>query len=471
VPADSPERRPHQATYDPTTYEPLTFHDAQARFGSGGDDPVSYLERCLAQIDAREGELKGWVSLRVDAALDEARQSRERYRQGKPLSRIDGMPIGIKDLLETKDLPTEMGSPAFKGNFPKRDTAVVRALREAGAIILGKTVTTALGFLDPGPTTNAFDVERTPGGSSSGSGAVVGARMVPVAIGTQLVGSVIRPASFNANWALKPTFGAINRGERQNYSQSHIGVHAGSATDMWRTAMEIVQRVGGDPGQPGLLGPADCPAASKPRRLGFFESAGWAGLDQASREAMEGLLAALESQGVEIVRRAKLPELEAFEEAIFNAKRDSFDIISWEQRWSLQNLSEQHPEKLGPSLREQLRLGRSMTLPRYRELLEVRDAAKRSLLKLDGQFDALITLASSGPAPRIADIAASDEPTGDLTFSCVSSFLRAPSVTAPVLAVDGMPVGIQVMGQPGQDERCTAVALWIAKALLGERKT
>ena len=125
-------------------------------------------------------------------------------------------------------MPTQMGCAAFEGNFPKRDSALVRALRDAGAVILGKTVTTELGGAHPGPTTNPFDALRTPGGSSSGSAAAIGAGMIPAAIGTQVGGSVIRPASYCGNWALKPTQGALNRGERQGYSQSTVGVHAGS---------------------------------------------------------------------------------------------------------------------------------------------------------------------------------------------------------------------------------------------------
>src|SRR3546814_10701782 len=121
--------------------------------------------------------------------------------------------------------------------------------------------------LDPGPTTNAFDSARTPGGSSRGSAAVVGANMVPVAVGTQLVGSILRPASFNGNWALKPTFGALNRGERLGMSQGHTGIHANSATDMWQTAAEVAIRSGGDPGYPGLRGPLSLPEATKPTRL------------------------------------------------------------------------------------------------------------------------------------------------------------------------------------------------------------
>src|SRR5690606_28974178 len=156
-------------------------------------------------------------------------------------------------------------------------------LREAGAIILGKTVTTALGFLVPGPTTNAFDASRTPGGSSSGSGPAVGANVVPVAIGSLLAGAVLRPASFDANCALKPTYGGINRRERVTLSQSHVNIHAGCAEDMWTPAMEIVKRVGGDPGHPGLYGSVEPPKAIAPRRLAVFESEGWARLDGKAR--------------------------------------------------------------------------------------------------------------------------------------------------------------------------------------------
>ncbi len=141
----------------------LTFHDRTQAFLDGGDSPRDYLERCLDTIARREPVVQGWVVLNEAGAREAADASARRYREGRPLSAIDGMPVGIKDLIETRDMPTQMGSPAYTGNFPKRDSAVVRALREAGAIVLGKTVTTALGFLDPGPTTNAFDPERTPG--------------------------------------------------------------------------------------------------------------------------------------------------------------------------------------------------------------------------------------------------------------------------------------------------------------------
>jgi Asp-tRNA(Asn)/Glu-tRNA(Gln) amidotransferase A subunit family amidase len=449
-------------TYDPNTFEPLRFPEARQRFLKGEQLPSEFLESCLATIEAREPVVQAWVVINKEGARAAAQESDRRYQAGKPLSPIDGMPIGVKDLIETKDMPTQMGCPAFTGSFPKRDSALVRALRDAGAIILGKTVTTALGFLDPGPTTNPFDPERTPGGSSSGSGAVIGAKMVPVAIGSQLVGSSLRPASFNANWALKPTFGGINRGERLGYSQSHIGIHAGCAEDMWSTAMEIVHRVGGDPGHPGIFGGMTAPEPRAPKRLAVMETEGWPRLDSASRAAFESLLERLQDRGVEIIRRRDLKLLELFEQSIATATADMMRLISWEQRWSLENLIEQHPGTLGPSLIRQLEGGRSVTLETFREDLAMRDLARQRMAALATHCDAIISPASCGPAPRIDVARQSAFPTGDVAFSCVSSYLGAPSVTAPLLAVDGMPFGVQFMGQQHEDERVTAYARWAA---------
>ena len=229
-------------SYDPRIFNALTFHDAVPKFQDGSDTPRAYLERCLETIAAREPEVKAYVALNEDGAREAADASTQRYKDGKTLSAIDGLPISIKDLLETRDMPTQMGCEAYAGNFPKNDNAAVWALREAGAVVLGKTVTAELGGSHPGATTNPFDPTRTPGGSSSGSAAAVAARMVPTAIGTQVGGSIIRPAAYCGNVALKPTQGGINRGERQATSMSTHGPHAGCIEDMWQVASRICGR-------------------------------------------------------------------------------------------------------------------------------------------------------------------------------------------------------------------------------------
>ncbi len=447
--------------YDPVTHRRLTFYDARDRFMEGTDTPRDYLERCLAVIAEREPVLQGWVVLNEAGARAAADAATQRYRDGRSLSRIDGMPIGIKDLIETKDMPTQMGCEAYAGNFPKNDSAVVRALREAGALVLGKTVTTSLGFLDPGPTTNAFDPVRTPGGSSSGSAAVVGANMVPVSIGTQLVGSILRPASFNANWAIKPTFGSLNRGERLGLSQGHTGIHANSVKDMWETAAEIAVRAGGDPGYPGLQGSLNLPEASKPRRLVALETEGWARADASARTLFEQSLEKIAGAGIQIIRRADSPLVEVLERAIQEASALSMRLISWEQRWSLENLVEQHPGTLGPSLVRQLESGRAMTLEDYRICLLEREHARHCLAALSTQCDGLITLGACGVAPVAAQVRNTKFPTGDVAFACASSLLGAPAVTVPALQIDGLPLGLQVLGMSQQDALVTSIAAWV----------
>ncbi|MBI2767996.1 MAG: amidase [Burkholderiales bacterium] len=453
-------------SYNPKASPALTFHDARSAFLQNKDTPRDFLERCLDVIARREPTVRGWVTLNEKIARAAADEATQRYKSGRPLSMIDGMPVGIKDLIETKDMPTQMGSPAFAGSFPKRDSALVRALRDAGAVVLGKTVTTELGFLDPGPTTNPFDPRRTPGGSSSGSGAVVGAGMVPVAIGSQLVGSVLRPASFSGNWALKPTYGAINRGERLGFSQAHIGIHAGCAEDMWHTAMEIVLRAGGDPGHPGLYGEITPPPPMRPKRLVVLETEGWARVEEGARRAFDAMLSSLERESVKIIRRGDSAAVEALERSIAAGTELSLRIIAWEQRWSLANLVEQHPGTLGASLVRQVETGAALTLQDFREDLKQRNAARAALAALAGECDALVSLSAPGPAPIAEEIRSTKYPTGDVSFACVSSLLGAPSVNVPLLALDGLPLGVQVLGQQHQDAQATAIGRWMAETLM-----
>jgi len=457
------------APYDPRRFRALSFHDATARFRDGADTPRAYLERCLAAIARREPVVRAWVVLNEEGARAAAEASTARWRAGRPLSPIDGMPIGIKDLLETRDMPTQMGCAAFRGNFPRRDNAAVWALREAGAVVLGKTVTTELGGAHPGPTTNPFDHRRTPGGSSSGSAAAVAAGMVPAALGTQVGGSVIRPASYCGNFALKPSQGAINRGERQATSMSTTGVHAGAIEDMWQVAIEIARRAGGDPGRPPLSGPATPPAPRRPMVLGVMETEGWAALDPASRGAFEQVVEALRAEGVTVLRRTDHPLLEAFEAALLGMQAMTSAITGWENHWLFRNLVAQDPEAISPRSRAVLAMAERMTPEDYRLLLIRREEARARHAALAPVVEALIAPASPGPAPPWAgDVPGrplAARPTGDAVFNTPSSGLGAPAVTVPLCAVGGLPMGIQVMGQPQMDAATVAIARWMAGAI------
>lgn len=450
-------------TYDPTQHRLGTFHDARARFVDGTDTPRAYLERCLETIEQREPEVKAWVTLNQAAALDSADEASERYRQGAPLSPIDGMPIGIKDVIQTKDMPTELGSPIFKGRRTNMDSASVNALRLAGAIILGKTVTTEFAFMVPGPTTNPFDPTRTPGGSSSGSAAAVGAGMVPAALGNQVVGSVIRPAAYCANYAIKPTLGALHGGEGLSLSQLHLGVHAASLEDMWSVAYEIAQRAGGDPGYPGLYGPAEL-EEHQPKRLIAIETEGWAGCDGTTKQAFDTVLESLRERGIEILTRRDNAAIEHFETAISDAIVLCRILCSYEMRWALRNYHE--TGLLSDELGLWLDMAEALTPDDYRQALQQRWAMRDAWRALRPLADAMITLSSPGPAPPLDFLADAGEPayafkTGSPSFNAATSALGSPAITVPLLAVGAMPVGVQLIGHAHQDWELAGYARWL----------
>ena len=447
-------------------YKPLAFHDAVPRFADGSDTPRAFLERCLQTIAAREPVVKALTAINEAGARTAADASTARWKAGKPLSPIDGMPVAIKDLLETKDMPTEMGCEAFRGNFPKRDNAAVWALRQAGAIILAKTVTAEMGGAHPGATTNPFDPARTPGGSSSGSAAAVGACMVPAAIGTQVGGSIIRPAAYCGNFALKPSQGGINRGERQATSMSTHGPHAGCIEDMWQVAIEIARRAGGDRGSVGLMGPAMPPAAVKPERLIVLETEGWPIVDAKTKAGFEAVLEQLRRAGVTLIRRTDHAWIESLERSVADGRAICNAITSWENRWYQRGIVDQNPDGVSARAKATLAKAEAMTPDDYRAALLARQTAQATHTMLAPLADAAITLACPGPAPLwsgdVPGQPLAPRPTGDFVFNAPSSMLFAPVVTVPLMSVGGMPVGVQVMGQQGEDARMTAFARWLA---------
>lgn len=452
-------------TYNPATFKGLTFHDRLAAFEDGSDSPRDYMERCLETVAAEEPVVQAFAFLDKGLARTAADESTARWKAGKPLSAIDGMPVGIKDLLETKDMPTQMNCTAYEGNFPKNDNSLVWALRQAGAVIFGKTVTAELGGSHPGPTTNPFDATRTPGGSSSGSAAAVGASMMPAAIGTQVGGSIIRPAAYCGNVALKPSQGGLHRGERQTTSMSTHGPHANSIEDMWQIAIEIASRSGGDPGCNGLMGPMSTPAAVKPERLVVLETEGWAKTDDASKTAFAALMENLERAGITLIRRADSATVESLESSISDATHVCGVITAWENRWGHRNLLNQHPDGTSQRIKNTLAGAEAMTPDDYRDLVLRREHARVNHTALASLADAAITFACPGPAtPWSGDkpgepLAA--RPTGDAVYNYPSSMLGAPVVTIPMMGVDGLPVGLQVIGQREQDAGMCAIARWI----------
>ena len=443
-------------SYDPKTNRLLSFYDAVPGFLEGGDTPRAYLERCIETIEARESDIGAFASIDLAAARRMADASTLRFRDGQPLSPVDGMPVGIKDLFKTRDLPTGLGSPLYKDRRHTLDSAHVWALRRGGAVIVGKTATPELGSGKPPPTRNPFDLDRSPGASSSGSGAAVGAAMLPVATASQGRGSILRPASFCANVALKPTFGALHCGGLMWRSPSYgvLGIHAATIEDCWMTAQHIASVVGGDPGYPGLFGPPAMEEAVKPTRLVVLETAGWTRTEPKTKERFNAYLDTLRAAGIQLVGRKEEEAVEKFEQALLSILTFRPALAAWEIRWPALPIVELEGDGITPEFSARLRESEEMSLDDYRRALAALGALRRDFARFEDFADGYITLCTPTMPPPYPE-------TGDSVFGDVSSSLGAPAWSLPLLEDRGLPMGVQLMGNPHRDYELGCIGRWL----------
>jgi len=424
-----------------------------ADFRSGAETPSQRLAAHLDRIDRRESEVRAFVHLETEAAIAAAAASSERWLRGEPLSALDGTVIGVKDVIETGDMPTGQGSPIWAGFRSNRDAAAVQALRQAGAIILGKTTTTEFAATHVfAGTTNPHDAARTPGGSSSGSAAAIGAGFVRGALGTQVVGSVLRPSSYCGAVGFKPSFGALNRGgSYDQLSQSCIGTLGTTLDDAWAIAGTIAARVGGDPGHRALKGGDALPAAKAPRRLARLDTAGWDIAEPAAKAAFQAELELWQSRGVEIVRRAYRPDLDALENDLAEALALTQRILAWEFVWPMGSYRR---DGLSETMAKRLDVARDMTVADYEAALDRRAAIRARFAEIAAGVDGFIALAATGPAPL------GHASTGNPAMNVPASLLGTPALSLPLLNVDGLPLGLQLIGKAGGDAELMALARW-----------
>ncbi|MDA1324071.1 MAG: amidase [Proteobacteria bacterium] len=450
------------APYDPRTVSMLSFVAATPKFRDGSDTPRDYLERCLETITVREPEVQAFAAIDPDAARHAADESTARYKAGAPLSVVDGMPVAIKDLFDTVDLPTQKGNPFFKGWNAGRDAAHVHALRKGGAIILAKGHTTEFGAGAPAPTRNPYDLSRTPGGSSSGPAAAVAAQMLPFASASHGRGSGIRPASYCGLYALKPTYGAINRGGCDNgaYATGHMCTYAGTLEDCWVITHFLGRTAGPDPGCYGLYGPAPLPPAELPRRLIRLGMAGWAETDEASKSAFEECLRRLAAAGVAILGADDDPRIAAYETTLQDMTALYQGIALYDYRYPLASYRDRDASLMDERILKGLERADGYTLDDYRTALDRQARFKAQHQALAALADGFITLSSLGPASVGMD-------SGSAIYNESSSVLGVPTYTLPLLAVGGMPLGVQLQGFCDGDALLTAYAGGIAATVLG----
>lgn len=445
--------------------QPRPYVSIAADRESGVTTPSAYLAESLARIDDLDPTLGAFVVVNREEALQAADESTSRWRAGRPISPVDGMPVAVKDVIDTIDMPTGQGSPLWSGTLSHRDAAAVKALRDAGAVIVGKTTTTEFAATHAfHATRNPHDPGRTPGGSSSGSAAAVAAGMVPAALATQVIGSILRPASFCGVVGLKPSHGAINRGGSHDHlSQSCQGAIGATLVDAWAVLRAIADRAGGDPGHVGLLGDVDFSRPVRPQRIAVLETGGWSEASEGARSAFAVLLSWLEDERIELGGRRDDPRIEEVERAVAEALPQSLGIGAWESRWPLNTYADLDSTRLSPDSLRRLAQAESMTQADYGDLLARRHASRTIFAAAAREYDCFVTLGACGAAPL------GFASTGNPGMNVAASYLGCPAVTLPLLQDDGLPLGLQLLGRPAADAALVAGAAWMEAAAPGRR--
>jgi len=434
----------------------LTLIEAAADIREGRIASVDLVADCLERIAEVEAQVEAWTFLDRDHALSQAKAADDHRKQGKTIGPLHGVPIGIKDIFDTADMPTELGSALWQGRTPRRDAAAVARLRAAGAVIMGKTVTTEYAYYKPGKTRNPHDPERTPGGSSSGSAAAVAAFMVPGAIGSQTNGSVIRPAAFCGVVGFKPTHGLIPRSGALLLSRAldHVGVFARSVADAALLAETLAGFEEEDPDTRATARPPLAAVAASepplPPRLAFVRTPAWRHAEPATGPAFAELVETLGEAASEV-------ELgPSFERAI-DLHRIVMEV---EMAHNLHRDYEKGADKLSSGLRQLIERGRAYPAIDYTRALAAPLPLNAMLDAVFDEYDALLTPAAPGAAPRGLDS------TGNPVFCTIWTYLGTPAVTLPLLQGDsGMPIGVQLVGRRGNDARLLRTARWLADAI------
>jgi Asp-tRNA(Asn)/Glu-tRNA(Gln) amidotransferase A subunit family amidase len=440
-------RRVHMGS---TNLAALTASDAAKAIRDGRVTSEELVAACLERVREREEDVQAWVHIDPEHALAQARAADAARREGKGVGPLNGIPIGIKDIIDTADMPTQHGSDIFKGRQADADASCVAALRQAGAVIMGKTVTTELATLTPSKTRNPHNLAHTPGGSSSGSAAAVAAGMVPAALGTQTGGSVIRPASFCGVVGFKPTVGLIPRKGvlLQSHTLDTVGVFGRSVEDVALVADCLTRHDTEDTAsyprsRPNLYATA-IEEVPVPPLFVFIKTPAWDLASEVTKEAFAELIDELGNK----VQQIEVPSLER--------------AIAWQRMvQAAENaayygpLLERAPDRISRGLRERIERGARAPVAEYIKALAGRDSVYSVLEEVFFGYSAIVTPAAPGPAP------AGYATTGDPVFNGMWTYLGVPAVTLPLMAAEGLPIGVQLVGARRDDGRLLRTARWL----------
>ena len=419
----------------------LPAAEAARRIASGELTSVALVTACLERIAAREDEVQAWASLDPESALAQAHACDHNPAR----SALHGVPVGIKDVLDAAGLATECNSPIYRGYRPWSDAACVAQLRRAGCVVLGKTATAEFASVHPPSTRNPHHSAHTPGGSSSGSAAAVADHMVPLALGTQTGGSIIRPASYCGVIGFKPTLHSINRAGLKFVAESldTLGVFARHVEDV---ALALHMLSGRALSEFVLAGPGH---ARKPR-IGVFRTPRWHEADAAAQASLEGTAAKLAQCGARVSPFEAPESFAALDEAqqrIMNY--EAARALAWEHT--------QHGAQLSDPLRRRLEEGWALPRETYDAARQAAHAGRRDMAKRIRDFDFLVTPAATGEAPPTL------RSTGTSVFNRVWTLLGLPCISLPCgVGSSGLPLGVQLVGRSDQDMQLLRWADWAA---------
>jgi Asp-tRNA(Asn)/Glu-tRNA(Gln) amidotransferase A subunit family amidase len=423
---------------------------------AGKISALELTEACLARIAQRDPEVQAWAFLDPEHARGQARAADDRRKRGRPLGALHGLPVGVKDIIDTRDMPTENGTVLHAGRRPSEDATIVSLLRRAGAVIIGKTVTTELAVYAPNKTRNPHHPGHTPGGSSSGSAAAIAAGMVSLAIGTQTNGSVIRPASFCGVYGYKPSHGLIPRTGilAQSRPLDTVGVMARTLEDLALLAEPLMAYDGKDPdvhpqAAPQLLEVARQEPPLTPT-LAFVRTPVW---DQAEEDTKAAFAELIDALG-ERVEEVPLPAL--FDDAI-EAHRT---IMETDLARSFAKEYARGRAQLSDTLRTMIERGQRTLAVDYNRAVDGRAVLNATLAPCFDRYEALLTPAALGEAPKGL------EATGNPVFCTIWTLCGMPAITLPLLRGSrGLPLGVQLVGQRGDDARLLRTARWLVDTL------
>ncbi len=434
----------------------ISATEASEAIRSGRMTSEELVSACLERIAAIEDKIGAWAYLDPDHALKQAREADRIQQDGQTPGPLHGIPVGVKDIFDTGDMPTEDGTVLHKGRQPQEDATAVALLREAGAVILGKTVTTELAVYAPGKTRNPHDLERTPGGSSSGSAAAVAAGMVPLAIGTQTNGSVIRPASYCGVYGYKPSYGRISRHRvlQQSRPLDQVGVFTRTIEDAALIAQQIMVFDDRDPdtqlrARPALIETVAEEPPFNPR-LAFVKTPVWDQAQTDTKEAISELVAHLGESADEV----ELADI--FNDAVEQHRT----IMEADLARSFEQEYANGKDKLSSLLREMIERGQKVLAVDYNRAVSRIPEFNRALDKVFDWHDAILTPATTGEAP------VGLESTGSPIFCTIWTLCGMPAITLPILqGSHGLPLGVQLVGSRGDDARLLRTARWLVSNL------